>query len=89
MKENEEKLIKKNGIFSFHLESLEICEQSFFFRAIKSDIENSPHLLHLMNVESFRAFLINLMLGMRRSTGCRSMREYLKVIDAHLHSHLH
>lgn len=54
---------------------------------------NSPHLLHLMNVESFRAFLITLMLGMRRSTDCKSMREYLNcldcAIDAHLRLHLY
>jgi hypothetical protein len=53
---------------------------------------NSPHSLHLMNVASFRAFLINLMTGMRRSTDCKSMREYLNdldcAIDAHLRFHL-
>lgn len=45
-----------------------------------------------MNAESFRAFLIILMLGMRRSTDCKSMREYLNgldcAIDAHLRFHL-
>jgi hypothetical protein len=46
-----------------------------------------------MNAESFRACLITLMLGMRRSTDCKSMREYLDcwdcAIDAHLHVHLY
>ena len=45
-----------------------------------------------MNVESFRAFLIILTLGMRRSIDCKSMREYFGCLDcsndAHLHSHL-
>lgn len=48
--------------------------------------------MHLPNAESFRAFLIILMLGMRRSTDYKSMREYLScldcAIDAHLRLHL-
>lgn len=53
---------------------------------------NSPRSWHLMNVGAFRAFLIILMLGMRRSTDCKSMREYFGcsgcAIDAHLRVHL-
>ena len=75
----------KCPLFSFHQQ---------WFQGIEIFYENSPHLLHLMNVEAFRAFLVILMLGMRRSTDCKSMREYLNDLDcfvaiaAHIHFHL-
>lgn len=78
------------------MECFPLCESStaklcFQLKNISQSF-NSPRSLHLMNAESFRAFLIILRLGMRRSTDCKSMREYLNcldcAIDAHLRFHL-
>lgn len=74
------------------LRSWKILWQSGLIKLFKR-CRNLPHSWHLMNAELFRAFLITLRSGMRRSTDCKSMREYVHrcsgcAIDAHLREHL-